>query len=287
MTTTVPTPETDKLTDLFFNCSVAVLVTDNAGVVLVENKAARALIGQRNAGQPLQEHIGMTDSWETITAALAATGLVENQPCFVRRGEELSVAATANVSSATGSDQAEYFFWMLRPELSDTLPSEGASVSTSRTDAGAWISSVNDQPGDQGSQVSDEGLTEILQLFFHHAPAGIHLLADDGSVAYANSFDVNLVGREQDPDTFLGHHVRQVYQDQRVVEDFMGRWGEDAPIINFRANFVRADDGVQPVLIYSTANAADGALENTRCIVFRDPRPDLPRAQVSNYDFQF
>ena len=57
MTTTVPTPETDKLTDLFFNCSVAVLVTDNAGVVLVENKAARALIGQRNAGQPLQEHI--------------------------------------------------------------------------------------------------------------------------------------------------------------------------------------------------------------------------------------
>ena len=41
------------------------------------------------------------------------------------------------------------------------------------------------------------------------------------------------------------------------------------------------------MLIYSTANAADGALENTRCIVFRDPRPDLPRAQVSNYDFQF
>lgn len=284
---TVPTPDVDKLTDLFFNCSVAVFVTDDTGLVLVENKAARALTGQRNAGRRLQERIGTTDSWKTITAALAGARLVEDQPCFVRRGGELSVAATANVSSAPGWDQAEYFFWMLRPELSDTLPSEGAAVSTSRTDAGTWISSVNDQPGDQGSQVSDERLTEILQLFFHHAPAGIHLLADDGSVAYANAFDVNLVGREKDPDTFLGHHVRHVYQDQRVVEDFMGRWGEDAPIINFRANFVRADEGVQPVLIYSTAHAQSGALKNTRCIVFRDPRPDLPRAQVSNYDFQF
>jgi hypothetical protein len=105
-------------------------------------------------------------------------------------------------------------------------------------------------------------------------------------VLYANKYDIGLVGHDGDPGGFLGHHVEQVYQDHRVVEDFMGRWGEDAPIINFRANFVRKDGKTQPVLIYSTANA-EGGFQNTRCVVFRDPRPDLPRSNVSAFDFEF
>lgn len=284
---TVPTPTTDMLTDLFFNCSVALFVTDESGTVLLENKAARALLDHDSAGRLIQDLVGMTESWESVSHELGRDGLIENLPCRVSRGGGLSLAASANVSSAGGSGDNEYLFWMLRPELTATLPAEGSAVPSAMTDAGKWIASVNNQSGPDGSCLTGEQLPEVLELFFHHAPAGIHLLAEDGSVAYANEFDISLVGRDDNPETFLGHHVRQIYQDQLVVEDFMGRWGEDAPIINFRANFIRADGMVQPVLIYSTANAEGGAFGNTRCICFRDPRPDLPRASVSAFDFQF
>lgn len=283
---TVPTPTADKLDDLFFNCSVALFVTDDTGRVLLDNRAARALLDETVVGRRIQDSVGMADSWEHVRHDLGRDGLIENLACFVGRGVQLSIAVTANVSSVAGSGGNEYLFWMLRPELTATLPAEGAAVAAAMTDAGNWIASVNGQSTAKDSTLTAEQLQQVLALFFHHAPAGIHLLADDGSVAYANEFDINLVGREDSPETFLGHHVRQIYQDQRVVEDFMGRWGEDAPIINFRANFVRADEKVQPVLIYSTANAHSGAFENTRCICFRDPRPDLPRASVSAFDFQ-
>lgn len=284
---TVPTPTADKLIDLFFNCSVALFVTDGTGTVILDNRAARAMVDQDSVGHQLPDLVGMTDGWERVRHNLNRDGLIENLPCFVGHGTELNVEVTANVSSAEGSAGNEYLFWMVRPELTATLPAEGAAEPPALTDAGKWIARVNGQATAAASGLTDDELQEILALFFHHAPAGIHLLADDGSVAYANEFDINLVGRDDNPETFIGHHVRQIYQDQRVVEDFMGRWGEDAPIINFRANFVRADEKVQPVLIYSTANASSGALENTRCICFRDPRPDLPRASVSAFDFQF
>lgn len=280
------TPSIDKLTDLFFNCSVAVYVTDDSGTVLLENKAARAMTGQEGTGRTLESLVRISEGRDGLLRALDRAGMVENISGGVRRGDEPEAPVWTNVSSASGTGGARYLFWMLRPELTDTLPAEGAAVPAAMTDAGKWISSVNAQPLSAESHPTEEQLQEMLELFFHNAPAGIHLLTADGSVAYANRLDINLVGHEGDPGAFLGHHVRQIYQDHRVVEDFMGRWGEDAPIINFRANFVRADRGVQPVLIYSTANA-EGGLQNTRCIVFRDPRPDLPRSSVSAFDFEF
>lgn len=279
------TPTVDKLTDLFFNCSVAVYVTDGPGKILLENKAARAMTGREGAGQTLHNLVTVSESQDDLLRALDRAGMVENIPCGVRHGDEPEAPVWSNVSSAQGSGGARYLFWMLRPDLTDTLPAEGSEVPAAMTDAGKWISSVNAQSIADDFHATDQQLQEMLELFFHNAPAGIHLLAADGSVAYANRLDINLVGHEGDPEAFLGHHVRQIYQDHRVVEDFMGRWGEDAPIINFRANFVRADRGVQPVLIYSTANA-EGGLQNTRCIVFRDPRPDLPRSSVSAFDFE-
>lgn len=283
-----PTPDMNTLTDLFFNCSVAIFVTDDSGTVLLENNAARALTGSEGEGLCLPDIVHLTDGWSGVMPALTRTALLENVSGAVRcEGELEDFAVSANVSFAWGGDNIGYLFWMVRPELTHTLPAEGAAVPSAMTDAGKWISSVNAQDSSRESRLAGSELYEILKLFFHHAPAGIHLLADDGSVAYANRYDIDLVGHDGDPQTFIGHHVRQVYQDHRVVEDFMGRWGEDAPIINFRANFVRADRGVQPVLIYSTANAENGDLQNTRCIVFRDDHPDLPRSSVSAFDFQF
>jgi PAS domain-containing protein len=283
----VPTPTIDKLNDLFLNCSVALFVTDGSGSVLLENSASRALLGQSSVRHRLPDLIEVTDGWNHVVRELSRNGLIENLPCSVRRSAMPALRTAANVSSANDARGNKHLFWMVRPELTATLPSEGAATPAMQTDAGQWIADVKSKFGTHESTLTDEVLEEVLALFFHHAPAGIHLLSDDGSVAYANEFDLNLVGRDAHPETFIGHHVRQIYQDQRVVEDFMGRWGEDAPIINFRANFVRADEQVQPVLIYSTANADNGTLENTRCICFRDPRPDLPRSSVSAFDFKF
>jgi PAS domain-containing protein len=281
----VSSPSSNQLTDLFINCSVAVFVTDRAGNVLLRNKAADVLTGEPST-ESLPNRLSVTADWDRIVQQTIGNGLVENVKCDIHRTNGQNIVAFANISSATTSAGRDCIFWVVRPGLKQALPvAEGSTAYGPKNDAATWISEVNTQPAPTGPSVSDQVHAEILELFFQRAPVAIHLIAHDGSVVSTNSFDITLVGHDTNPDSYVGHHIRQIYQDQKVVEDFMNRWDEDAPIINFRANFVRKDGGVEPVLIYSTANAEGGGLQNTRCFVFRDPLPQLPRDKVSAFDF--
>ncbi len=96
---------------------------------------------------------------------------------------------------------------------------------------------------------------------------------------------LGLVNFQDDPGRYVGQHIRQIYDDQTVVDDFLSRWDEDSPIINFRANFVTSDGDRKPVLIFSTAKASDGAVNNTRCFVFNDHRTAQPRDSIRAFNW--
>jgi PAS domain-containing protein len=269
-------PSHDQLLDLFNNASPGMLVTDAGGAVVLANKAAGELLGAAGtAGRPLPEALGIDDY-----PALVAAGVpVENKPA--RFANAAFPGGYANIGFGE-VDGRTYGFWALRPETAHPTPSptpaEGAST------AQAWIDGV-DRPRADYQPVGPESVP-LLTAYYDRCPVAIHLIERDGTVAYANWKDIALVGATTEPDSYVGHHIRRIYADQEVVEDFLGRWGEDAPIIDFRADFLNQGERV-PVVIFSTANVVGDELRNTRCFVFSDSHPDRKRDRVKALDLSF
>jgi len=269
-----PTPT--QLVDLFNNASPGMVVTAADGSVVLANKAAGELLGAGAAtGAVLPATLGIDD----FPALRQAGTPVENKP--VAFADPDFPTGYANIGFAEVDGRA-YAFWALRPETTHPTPSPGGAEGSST--AQAWIERV-DRPRADYRPVGEEAVP-LLEAYYDHCPVAIHLIEQDGTVAYANWKDVALVGATDQPETYVGHHIRHIYADQEVVEDFLGRWGEDAPIIDFRADFLNQGARV-PVVIFSTARVVDDQLENTRCFVFSDSHPDRKRDRVKALDLSF
>lgn len=270
-------PSTDQLLDLFNWASPGMVVTDAAGAVVIANKAAHELLGAHVAtGAPIAATLGVTDYVE-----LTATHLpVENRP--VRFADSDFVSGYANLGFGQVAGRA-YGFWALRPVTDQPAPGTKEAGHGPVTGA-EWIGRVN--RADAGYQPVTAGSADLIKGFYDHCPVAIHLIEEDGTVGHANWKDIALVGRTRSPEAYVGHHIRHIYADQEVVDDFLGRWGEDAPIIDFRADFLNGGERV-PVVIFSTAHVEDGTLKNTRCFVFPDNDPSRSRDRVATLDLSF
>jgi hypothetical protein len=269
-------PSSEQLLDLFNWASPGMLVTDAEGSVVLANKAATELLAADAApGAKLPGALGIDDH-----AALIAAGRpVENLEATFAHPR--FPAGYANVGFGE-VDGATYGFWALRPVTSHPTPSPRAGEGD--TTAAAWIAEV-DRP-DETYQPVGEDAVPFIKAYYDTCPVAIHLIEEDGTVAHANWKDIAIVGATERPDAYVGHHIRHIYADQEVVEDFLGRWGEDAPIIDFRADFLNKGERV-PVVIFSTAKVEDDKLKNTRCFVFPDSHPDRKRDKVKALDLDF
>ncbi|MET9381988.1 hypothetical protein ABZY09_13090 [Streptomyces sp. NPDC002928] len=269
-------PSDDQLLDLFNWASPGMVVTDSQGRVVIANKAAGELVGENAAaGQALPEALGIANY-----AALAEAGRpVENRAVIFTADAFPTGFANIGFGEVDGE---RYGFWALRPETIHPTPSpapiEGAAT------AASWIGRVDARNAAYQPVTADS--VALIQGYYDHCPVAIHLIEEDGTVSHANWKDIAIVGATEQPDTYVGHHIRHIYADQEVVDDFLGRWGEDAPIIDFRADFLNSGERV-PVVIFSTANVADGKLKNTRCFVFSDNDPRRSRDRVAALDLAF
>jgi hypothetical protein len=269
-------PSSEQLVDLFNNASPGMVVTDASGAVVLANKAAHELLGDQVAvGASLPSALGVSD----YTGLLAEGEPVENIPAeFVAPG---FTSGFANVGFGD-VDGVRHGFWALRPVT--THPTPAPKPGTGGSTAQDWIARVD--RFDPAYQPVGEDAVPFIRAYYDACPVAIHLIEHDGTVAHANWKDIAIVGATAQPDTYVGHHIRHIYADQEVVEDFLGRWGEDAPIIDFRADFLNSGERV-PVVIFSTANVKDEVLENTRCFVFSDSDPSRPRDRVKALDLSF
>ncbi|WFE61360.1 PAS domain-containing protein [Micromonospora sp. WMMD712] len=271
---TYPSPE--QLLDLFNWASPGMLVTDADGAVVLANKAATELLGDTAAaGTPLAAALGVDD----YDALLAAGTPVENREARFANPDFASGYANIGFGEVDGRI---YGFWALRPVTTHPTPSPtpGEGPSTAQV----WINQV-DRSSDSYAPVGAEAV-RFIRAYYDHCPVAIHLIEEDGTVAHANWKDISIVGASAQPETYVGHHIRRIYADQDVVEDFLGRWGEDAPIIDFRADFLNNGERV-PVVIFSTAKVEDDRLKNTRCFVFPDSHPHRERDKVRALDLNF
>ncbi|WP_030542504.1 PAS domain-containing protein [Streptomyces albus] len=276
------TPSVEQLIDVVANSSVGIAVTDRSGAVVLHNRAQSVLMGgeaDHLGGRLLLD--GAEDGLRTLVRRLEDGQPVENAE-VTYRGADGGPERTARVNAVlTGNGEETRVHWVSRPELGERLPVSNDSAEDVTSDAASWIRAVNERP--LPALAPTKELADVLREFYEAAPVAIHLIGVNGQVMHANPADVALVGYTSAPSEYVGGHIRTIYEDQGLLDDFLGRWDEDSPIINFRANFLTREGAPQPVLIFSTAQAEGGSVTNTRCFVFSDPEPQRARDTISAF----
>ncbi|KIE28531.1 hypothetical protein LK08_02375 [Streptomyces sp. MUSC 125] len=274
-------PTIEQLIDVVGNSSVGITLTDRTGAVLLHNKAQSVLMdgeGDHLGGRVLVDGV---DGLSSLLARLEKAGRFENVRVTYRSADGRQERAAAVNAVATGSGDQTRIHWVSRPELGERLPVSNTSNEDPTSDAATWIRTVNEREHPTLAPTKEH--ESVLREFYELAPVAIHLIGANGTVMHANPADVALVEYTSSPSEYVGGHIRKIYEDQGLLDDFLARWDEDSPIINFRANFVTRDGAPKPVLIFSTAQASGGNVSNTRCFVFNDPEPQRARDAVSAF----
>jgi PAS domain-containing protein len=275
-------PSVDQLIDVIANSSVGIAVTDRSGAVVLHNRAQSVLMGgeaDHLGGRILLD--GAQDGLGTLIRRLEQEQRVENVQ-VTYRGADGGHERTARVNAVlTGSGDDTRIHWVSRPELGERLPVANDSTEDATSDAASWIRAVDERP--LPALAPTKELEDVMREFYEVAPVAIHLIGVNGQVMHANPADVALVEYTSSPSEYVGRHIRTIYEDKGLLDDFLGRWDEDSPIINFRANFLTRQGAPKPVLIFSTAQAEGGSVTNTRCFVFSDPEPQRPRDTISAF----
>jgi PAS domain-containing protein len=275
-------PSVEQLIDVIANSSVGIAVTDRSGAVVLHNRAQSVLMGGE------ADHLGgrfrldgAKDGLRALIQRLEKEQRIENVQ-VTYRGIDGADQRTARVNAVlTGSGDGTHIHWVSRPELGERLPVANDTTEDATSDAASWIRAVNERPLPTLAPAKET--EDVMREFYEVAPVAIHLIGVNGQVMRANPADVALVGYTAAPSEYVGGHIRTIYEDKGLLDDFLGRWDEDSPIINFRANFLTREGAPQPVLIFSTAQAEGGSVTNTRCFVFSDPEPQRARDTISAF----
>jgi PAS domain S-box-containing protein len=102
-----------------------------------------------------------------------------------------------------------------------------------------------------------------LAEFLDNASEGIHKVAADGTVLYANPAELEMLGYRWDE--YVGHNIAEFYLDQDLICRIIQRL-QRGEALHDQAAVLRCKDGSpRPVLIYSNGRFEGEELRYTRC----------------------
>ncbi|HEX3967447.1 MAG TPA: PAS domain S-box protein [Edaphobacter sp.] len=104
-----------------------------------------------------------------------------------------------------------------------------------------------------------------LQLndFLENAAIGMHWVAEDGTILWANKAELALLGYR--PHEYIGHHITEFHADRPVVEDILKRLGNNEELQDYEARVRCSDGSIRDVRIDSNVYRRDGQFIHTRC----------------------
>lgn len=102
-----------------------------------------------------------------------------------------------------------------------------------------------------------------LQDFLDNAPEGMHWVAEDGIILWANRAELQMLGYQ--PNEFVGKHVAQFHADKQAIADMLGRLSRGEMLREFQARLICKDGSIRHVLINSNVYCEDGRFVHTRC----------------------
>lgn len=102
-----------------------------------------------------------------------------------------------------------------------------------------------------------------LQEFLDNAPEGMHWVAEDGTILWANRAELEMLGYE--PNEFIGRHIARFHADANVISDMLDRVSRGEALREFQARLLCKDGSIRHVLINSNVYREDGRFVHTRC----------------------
>lgn len=104
---------------------------------------------------------------------------------------------------------------------------------------------------------------EELADFLENAVECVHQVGPDGVILWANQAELSMLGYEAHE--YIGHHIREFYVDQPVIEDILQRLLHGETLQDFPARLRCKDGSVKDVSIHSNVRWENGTFRYTRC----------------------
>jgi len=105
-------------------------------------------------------------------------------------------------------------------------------------------------------------IQEKLDDFLYNSSIGIHSVAADGTIEYANQCELDNLGYLADE--YIGHSASEFQLDKPCLEDMLDRLGRFEELKNYPAR-VKGKDGTVYLLYNSSVYKQDGEFIHTRC----------------------
>lgn len=102
-----------------------------------------------------------------------------------------------------------------------------------------------------------------LSDFLENALIGMHWVAGDGTILWANKAEMDLLGYSREE--YIGHHIRQFHADQNVINDILERLTRNEELHGYQARLRCKDGSIRHVRIHSNVYMQDGKFNHTRC----------------------
>jgi len=104
---------------------------------------------------------------------------------------------------------------------------------------------------------------ESLGSFLKNASVGIHCVALDGTILWANHTELCMLGYTRGE--YCGHHIDEFHADADVLTDLLNRLAAGETLTNSPARLTCKDRTIKHVLINSNVYRNGGEFVHTRC----------------------
>jgi PAS domain S-box-containing protein len=102
-----------------------------------------------------------------------------------------------------------------------------------------------------------------LRDFLENAVVGMHWVAADGTILWANNAELTLLGYERGE--YIGRHISEFHADVPVIADILERLGRNQELHGYEARLRCKDGTIRYVRIDSNVLIRDGQFVHTRC----------------------
>ncbi|WKB50737.1 ATP-binding protein [Eleftheria terrae] len=116
-----------------------------------------------------------------------------------------------------------------------------------------------------------------LADFVENAAEGLHRVAGDGTILWANRAELEMLGYHRDE--YVGHHLSKFHVDPDVLNSILATLNAGGTLRDQPARLRCKDGSIKQVLIHSNACFEDGKLAYTRCFT-RDATDRVARQEA-------
>lgn len=102
-----------------------------------------------------------------------------------------------------------------------------------------------------------------LRDFLENATEGIHQVAADGKINWANRAELELLGYQ--PEEYIGRNIVEFHADAEVIADILARLKRGEKLIDYEARLKHKDGSIRYVSINSSGRWHEGKFLYTRC----------------------